>query len=586
MKTCKKVSQTRCSPHKGEMDEGCEISIKNRCIIKKSKKKITSEKKIFVVEKKNKYFILKGDETKSIKEELKNFKGTWNKSFGGWTFTNNYLEKVINKLKKLYENIQIDIIEKKTNTKNKSCKKVSDTRCSPHTGEMDNECELSEKNRCIKKKISHKKQSSSKSVEKDSKFPPKVSSNNVVPLNKKPSTSLIHYLLEFKNDKSNKFYDIKLNDDNSVTIIWGKINAKGRKKILEFKNKEEAHNFIFKQIKEKKKKGYLEIKNNNSTDSEKIVSGNGITDISDNLLIEMIINLSDTERGIFCQSNQKISELCRNEEIWESLVQKKFGIYDKGEFNSWLIFYKYLMTPNFYDISEYIDAFGNNMKYPYNITLMSYISEDLQQINSKFDLNLSAQEIWDIGGGLFEDWRYPDVVVEEYKKETTDKILSGRSDIVKEEFIKDITSLYPNWVKGYTEDKNIEKRMDYILSQMPQLKDGDIVFTHDSYESRPEYSFYYVDNGDLKHTAEWFYGLNWAIEGGDYEEELKTKTGKEVLVEDFKSILPEKFRKFNYDPVFETIMVWDQDKKHRMFVDTWEYWEEKKIHNETKPKFN
>ena len=582
---------------------------------------------------------------------MKKFKGVWNKSFGGWTFTNNYVDKVINKLKELYENIQIDIIEQKNNTKNKTCKKVSQTRCSPHMGEMDNECELSDKNRCIKKKISIKKKSLSKSVEKEislSKFqkeeliklfniywennnfeynslldlPPGIlltisNINNIIDkkdainvlepqhynsistldinhsmfefldkdneidkfgyfrdggdgiavsgggddlwlkaneklynflqnyisekngdqhfVNKKSSSQgkdikQIHYLLEFKNDKSNKFYDIKLNNDNSVTIIWGKINTKGRKKILEFKNKEEAQNFIFKQIKEKKKKGYLEIKNNNSVDSEKLVSENGITDISDNLLIEM--------------------------------------------------------TPNFYDISEYVDAFGNNMKYPYNITLMGYISEDLQQINSKFNLNLSAQEIWDIGGGLFEDWRHPGVVVEKYKKETTDKILPGRSDIVKEDFIKDITSLYPIWVEGYTEYNNIEKRMDYILSQMPQLKDGDIVFTHDSYESRPEYSFYYVDNSDLKHTAEWFYGLNWVIEEGEYEDELKTKSRKEVLVEDFKSILPEKFRKFNYDPVFETIMVWDQDKKHRMFIDTWEYWKEKKIHNEPEPKIN
>ena len=39
MKTCKKVSQTRCSPHKGEMDDECEISVKNRCIKKKLKKK-------------------------------------------------------------------------------------------------------------------------------------------------------------------------------------------------------------------------------------------------------------------------------------------------------------------------------------------------------------------------------------------------------------------------------------------------------------------------------------------------------------------------------------------------------------------
>ena len=44
---------------------------------------------------------------------------------------------------------------KKTNTKEKpkkSCKKVSATRCSPHTGPMDDDCELSDKNRCVIKK--------------------------------------------------------------------------------------------------------------------------------------------------------------------------------------------------------------------------------------------------------------------------------------------------------------------------------------------------------------------------------------------------------------------------------------------------
>ena len=45
---------------------------------KKIEQKI--EKKIFVVEKKDKYFILKGDETKLIKEELKNVKEIASKS--------------------------------------------------------------------------------------------------------------------------------------------------------------------------------------------------------------------------------------------------------------------------------------------------------------------------------------------------------------------------------------------------------------------------------------------------------------------------------------------------------------------------
>lgn len=35
----------------------------------------------------------------------------------------------------------------------KKCKKISESRCSPHEGDMSPECELSDKNRCIKKKV-------------------------------------------------------------------------------------------------------------------------------------------------------------------------------------------------------------------------------------------------------------------------------------------------------------------------------------------------------------------------------------------------------------------------------------------------
>ena len=37
-KTCKKVSESRCSPYEGKMDKDCELSEKGRCIIIKNKK--------------------------------------------------------------------------------------------------------------------------------------------------------------------------------------------------------------------------------------------------------------------------------------------------------------------------------------------------------------------------------------------------------------------------------------------------------------------------------------------------------------------------------------------------------------------
>lgn len=38
MKTCKRVSENRCSPHTGKMDKGCQLSKKNRCILIKNLK--------------------------------------------------------------------------------------------------------------------------------------------------------------------------------------------------------------------------------------------------------------------------------------------------------------------------------------------------------------------------------------------------------------------------------------------------------------------------------------------------------------------------------------------------------------------
>ena len=49
---------------------------------------------------------------------------------------------------------------------NKFCKKVSDTRCTPHEGPMSPDCELSPKNRCIAKKTKTKTKSKAKAKSK------------------------------------------------------------------------------------------------------------------------------------------------------------------------------------------------------------------------------------------------------------------------------------------------------------------------------------------------------------------------------------------------------------------------------------
>ena len=43
-KKCKKVSESRCSPHDGEMSPECELSPKNRCVLIKKGKPVTKKK--------------------------------------------------------------------------------------------------------------------------------------------------------------------------------------------------------------------------------------------------------------------------------------------------------------------------------------------------------------------------------------------------------------------------------------------------------------------------------------------------------------------------------------------------------------
>lgn len=66
---------------------------------------------------------------------------------------------------------------KKANNEKKTCKKISDTRCSPHTGKMDENCALSDKNRCIFIKTV-KKENKSKSKSKPVPKPKSDQKNN------------------------------------------------------------------------------------------------------------------------------------------------------------------------------------------------------------------------------------------------------------------------------------------------------------------------------------------------------------------------------------------------------------------------
>jgi len=64
---------------------------------------------------------------------------------------------------------------------------------------------------------------------------------------------------EFKDEKSNKFWEISCTD-NSMTVHYGKIGATGQTKIKDFESSSVAATEEQKAITKKLKEGYIEIK--------------------------------------------------------------------------------------------------------------------------------------------------------------------------------------------------------------------------------------------------------------------------------------------------------------------------------------
>jgi predicted DNA-binding WGR domain protein len=62
---------------------------------------------------------------------------------------------------------------------------------------------------------------------------------------------------EFKDDKSNKFWNIELKDKD-YTVTFGKIGTKGQTKTKSFPTSEKAQKEYDKLITEKTDKGYVE----------------------------------------------------------------------------------------------------------------------------------------------------------------------------------------------------------------------------------------------------------------------------------------------------------------------------------------
>ena len=62
---------------------------------------------------------------------------------------------------------------------------------------------------------------------------------------------------EFKDDKSNKFWNIELKD-TEFTVTFGKIGTKGQSKTKSFPSAEKAQKEYDKLVAEKTGKGYVE----------------------------------------------------------------------------------------------------------------------------------------------------------------------------------------------------------------------------------------------------------------------------------------------------------------------------------------
>ena len=88
-----------------------------------------------------------------------------------------------------------------------------------------------------------------------------------LPSSIKSKSSNNFHRLEFKIGNSSKFWQIK-SVGTDVETNWGKIGTKGSTKVMKFDSKDKANIYIEKQLQSKIKKGYKEIKNDKSPNSE------------------------------------------------------------------------------------------------------------------------------------------------------------------------------------------------------------------------------------------------------------------------------------------------------------------------------
>ncbi len=135
--------------------------------------------------------------------------------------------------------------------------------------------------------------------------------------------------LEYKDEKSHKFWEITLND-SSHTVRYGKIGTIGQSKTLNFPSEEEAQKAIGKLIQSKRKKGYVEITKEEKKDKLALEEANKV-------VIE-VTNLNQEKS--YLEALDKMVVLTQNLEAIKRGNLLIFRVKDREKFEEDAVFFE------------------------------------------------------------------------------------------------------------------------------------------------------------------------------------------------------------------------------------------------------
>jgi len=171
-------------------------------------------------------------------------------------------------------------------------------------------------------------------------------SNKKVKYNNKIDSSMKRYFI-FKDDKSDKFWSIEV-QNNCTIVTFGKAGTAGSINIKEFEDDINANKEADKLIKEKIKKGYIEITDGSIGRLGKVEFWNLIerakskakdTDEQIEVLTEILSNRSTVDIVEFEKIFQELYTNSYNSDLWAAAYIINGGFSDDGfdYFRGWLI---------------------------------------------------------------------------------------------------------------------------------------------------------------------------------------------------------------------------------------------------------